>query len=378
MNQRLVLCLLLALVACPVLAAEYNAHCVEDRDCHSIYTKSYNCEHHHCIRKAFTYDSKEVFGIFLIVFISMVANAGGLGAGAVIIPVYSYIYDFSPTDAIPLSKITIFAGAIVNLVLSWRERDTKRPNKFQINYNLAAVIIPLLMAGTQIGVILSRFLPPAIIITGLVSYLLYSVQKMYDRGTKEWKKEQQARDALMDKGRPPAKLEFTDGSSPSPRAKEGGQTELTSEGIRQLDVEPIEDSDSQAGDTTVTVDDQLVDQEGTKEVLADLSSKPAHPADTTHELLPTIVMMRHQYANIGLMVMSLVVIVTTALMRGGEGSKSIIGIDRCSSASLVFFIFAQVACILLSHRAYRMNKAVLDEDDFHEHADVDRKLGVQP
>jgi hypothetical protein len=31
----------------------------------------------------------------------MFANAGGLGAGAVIIPIYIFIYGFAPTDSIP-------------------------------------------------------------------------------------------------------------------------------------------------------------------------------------------------------------------------------------------------------------------------------------
>jgi len=60
----------------------------------------------------------------------MFANAGGLGAGAVIIPVYIFVYGFSPTDSIPLSKITIFAGAIASVMFMWNSRNDKEKNKF--------------------------------------------------------------------------------------------------------------------------------------------------------------------------------------------------------------------------------------------------------
>lgn len=66
------------------------------------YTEMYHCENNHCLRKPFTFDnSREFIGAIVIVIISMFANAGGLGAGAVIIPIYIFIYGFAPTDSIP-------------------------------------------------------------------------------------------------------------------------------------------------------------------------------------------------------------------------------------------------------------------------------------
>ena len=166
-----------------------------------MYTNAYICEKNHCVRKNFDYDAIELTGCLIIILITMVANAGGLGAGAVIIPVYIFVYRFSPTDSIPLSKITIFAGAIVNYILSWKERDHRRPNNFIINYSMAAVIVPLLLAGTQIGVVLSKFFPPFIIILGLIAYLLLSVTKMYERGVKEWNKENKEVSELLQQSR---------------------------------------------------------------------------------------------------------------------------------------------------------------------------------
>src|SRR3990167_5936396 len=129
--------------------AEYNAACSADKFCWELYTHKYSCEQGHCIRGEFTNTPTELLGYLVIIGICMVANAGGLGAGAVIIPVYMFMYDFSATDSIPLSKITICAGAIVNFMLSWNERDRRNVNSFLINYNMGSVIVPLLLAGTQ-------------------------------------------------------------------------------------------------------------------------------------------------------------------------------------------------------------------------------------
>lgn len=74
----------------------------------------------HCIRTWFTFDNwREWTGAIIVVVISMFANAGGLGAGAVIIPIYVFVYGFAVTDSIPLSKITIFAGAVSNIFFTW-------------------------------------------------------------------------------------------------------------------------------------------------------------------------------------------------------------------------------------------------------------------
>lgn len=134
-----ILCLIVS-ISC----AEYNAPCVTDNQCHSIYTDLYHCQAGHCIREPFTWNNwREIAGAIVIVIISMFANAGGLGAGAVIIPVYIFIYGFAPTDSIPLSKITIFAGAIATMLFGWNERLPSDKNKFLIQYEMASTMIPL-------------------------------------------------------------------------------------------------------------------------------------------------------------------------------------------------------------------------------------------
>jgi len=166
----------------------------------------------HCIRKPFEFNTwQEWVGLFTIIVISTLANAGGLGAGAVIIPVYIFIYDFAPTDSIPLSKITIFAGAIASVMLSACQKRADDKNKLLISYEMAATIVPLLLIGTMIGVLLSKILPPVAITGCLCLYLIYSTYKMFTKAKETTKKENEKRKAVAAlESSPQAPLDETD------------------------------------------------------------------------------------------------------------------------------------------------------------------------
>ena len=328
-SRILIVVLWLAVIGI-VKSAVYNAKCSNDKLCQHIYTSEYDCENGNCIRKSFEYNIKQVIGIIVIVLLTTVANAGGLGAGAVIIPVYMFLYDFSATDSIPLSKITIFAGAIVNYVLSWKERYRKKNNKFVINYQFASIIVPLILSGTQVGVSLSKFLPPFVIVAGLVSYLGYSVVKMYQRGKKEWNKEELER---ME--------EFAKDIQGTERENQGRDILENS----RNDVSAIEDK-AENNNTT-----------DTKTAISESFNIESE------DQIPTIVLFRRQWGNIGYMLLSLLVIFATALVRGGEGSKSIFGISQCSMMSNIIFLISQLTNIFISYLAYQKNKSQIDSDD---------------
>jgi uncharacterized membrane protein YfcA len=58
----------------------------------------------------------------MIILVSSIANAGGLGGGAVIIPVYIFFFNYVAAEAIPMSKATILAGAIVNVAMTFKRK----------------------------------------------------------------------------------------------------------------------------------------------------------------------------------------------------------------------------------------------------------------
>jgi hypothetical protein len=121
--------------------------------------------------------------------VSILANAGGIGGGALLTPIYIWLFDFSVEDAIPLSKMTIFMGAIVNYLILKNARLEDNSNLPLINYSLAGVIVPMLLAGTSIGVFGAKFFPPILILGFLSGFLVLSTFKMFQKALKMWKKE---------------------------------------------------------------------------------------------------------------------------------------------------------------------------------------------
>ena len=65
---------------------------------------------------------KKFIALILIIIVSILANASGIGGGAIFIPIYTLMFDFTIGGAIPLSKATILAGAITNIILSYDDR----------------------------------------------------------------------------------------------------------------------------------------------------------------------------------------------------------------------------------------------------------------
>ena len=159
--------------------------CDSDEACISNLTPKYFCNTttNICEHESLSELSKEyIIGIILIVFISAFANAGGIGGGSVIVPVLTIMFAFEVNEAIPLSKATIFAGAVINVFFLLNERNEFDMNKFLIDYRLCSFMLPIMMCGTFFGVYLNFIVPPMIIIFLLTGYLMlsiFSIKKKY-------------------------------------------------------------------------------------------------------------------------------------------------------------------------------------------------------
>ena len=116
---------------------------------------------------------------FLSIFIAAgMSNASGLGGGLLFIPVLLLIMNFYPHEAIPISKIVIFAGALTSFI---QNTKVKRPgrNSKALNYNLVIVNAPNLLLGTVLGVTLNKILPNSLILFFLCLLLLYYCYKIF-------------------------------------------------------------------------------------------------------------------------------------------------------------------------------------------------------
>lgn len=98
--------------------------------------------HHYWHKPLHPIDGWDVTGVGLACIGLMIAAAGGIGGGGILVPLYILVLGFDPKHAIPLSNITIFGGAITNTVLNLSKRhpDADRP---LVDWDLILVMEPL-------------------------------------------------------------------------------------------------------------------------------------------------------------------------------------------------------------------------------------------
>ncbi len=342
-------------------ASIFNARCETNEECHKIYNPHYECTPQgNCMREHFSYKGLELGGFLMIIIVSMITNAGGVGAGTIIIPAYIVFFDFVSSDAIPLSRITIFAGSLVNYILNWTQRDPHNEKRFLINYNLASIMMPLLLAGTQVGVIFSRFLPAAAITFILVFYLTTSVRQMYQRAKKDTAKELE----LIAKLEESHNQSIDEGNHNSVKERRDSTTDNV------LDDSKTEKTDDEEEGKRQTKHDKQVELSsfngagnGNKINESQLAKLFYNPDDSVEYTYPLSELIRSQWENFISIMFSFTILLLSAIARGGEGRPSIFGFEACSAQSWLVFIVTQVLSLALAVFCYIGNRSDFQEED---------------
>lgn len=124
---------------------------------------------------------------FLLI-ISILANAGGIGGGGLVVPILLICFNFYTHEAIPLSKIMIFSGAISAFIMN---RNLKHPfrNAISIDYNIIMILCSPILLGTMMGVTINRIIPPIVILSALTVILFVNTYKTFKRGIEMYKNE---------------------------------------------------------------------------------------------------------------------------------------------------------------------------------------------
>lgn len=119
---------------------------------------------------------KEIIGLFSIFIGSGISNAGGIGGGGLLIPILILILKFDVHEAIPLSKVMIFSGALTAFIMGFKIIHPFRQS-ITVDYNIAGIMIPMILFGTMIGVSLNKLFPPSIILLSLTFVLVINTYK---------------------------------------------------------------------------------------------------------------------------------------------------------------------------------------------------------
>jgi uncharacterized membrane protein YfcA len=107
---------------------------------------------------------------------SALSNAGGIGGGGLLIPLLILVLNFYTHEAIPISKLMIFSGAITSFILGFRQKHPFRES-ITIDYNIPLLLVPMLLFGTMVGVTLNKITPPWLILVNLTLILVINTYK---------------------------------------------------------------------------------------------------------------------------------------------------------------------------------------------------------
>lgn len=94
----------------------------------------------------FPFDSSDWWGTITVTLGLLVAAAGGIGGGGILVPLYILVMGFRPKYAVALSNFTIVGSSITNIIMNLPKRHPHADRPL-VDWDLILVMEPLTMAG---------------------------------------------------------------------------------------------------------------------------------------------------------------------------------------------------------------------------------------
>jgi len=124
---------------------------------------------------------------------TVLASAAGIGGGAVLVPLFTMLGEFTEHEAIPLSIATVFGASTYSALGNyiWQKHPVVR-HRHQIAYDVVLVLLPSTLLGSTAGVFLNKVCPNWLIMLLLVLLCGYSGKRTLSKGFQQWAKESRA------------------------------------------------------------------------------------------------------------------------------------------------------------------------------------------
>lgn len=140
--------------------------------------------------------------LMAVIFVAAtLASGAGTGGGALYLP--GYVVSLGDVHkAVPLSKVTIFGGCLMSVLINIRRRHPKSGAPL-INYELAAIMEPFTLLGAIIGVLLNVVMSDFQILACLVLTLSFTSYKTFKKGLAQRAEETRILQQLQQGNQPP-------------------------------------------------------------------------------------------------------------------------------------------------------------------------------
>ena len=131
---------------------------------------------------------REFIGLTLLIMITSISTVGGIGGGGLVIPFCMTFFGFSTKSAIALSGFTIFSCSVVRFIFFLNHKHPEK-DAVLIDYDLASIMLPIIMMGSMIGVLASITLPNLVLQVSLTILMIFLAILTGFKGRQIYKKE---------------------------------------------------------------------------------------------------------------------------------------------------------------------------------------------
>jgi len=100
------------------------------------------------------------------------STMAGVGGGGVVVPLSMIFFGFTTKEAIAVSGFIVFGCSLTRYIFSFAEKHPFKEATI-VNYDLATVMLPLVMVGSMLGVMVNVMFPSLILQVILTIVLIF-------------------------------------------------------------------------------------------------------------------------------------------------------------------------------------------------------------
>ena len=130
----------------------------------------------------------EIFGVILVLILSGLLNATGIGGGELFVATLISLFNYDIEQAVGISYSILFGGSLAKTLFSMKLRNSES-GKPLINYNVAMILIPAMLMGTIVGQYLNQIFPSLIILICMTLLMCIALFKIYKKAISTKKEE---------------------------------------------------------------------------------------------------------------------------------------------------------------------------------------------
>jgi uncharacterized membrane protein YfcA len=119
--------------------------------------------------------------IFCIYLSGVIASAGGIGGGGVVMPLLLVLGKFPIHQAIILSQCAVFGNNFAQSYINFTRSHPYDVHRPLIYYDIVMVILPSQLGGSFIGVLIAKIFPETILIILAIVTLIYAIYRTFNK-----------------------------------------------------------------------------------------------------------------------------------------------------------------------------------------------------